>query len=248
MADSKHIDDILCENGVATITFVGDSITYGMDFCKADETFVAVFAKLVTERYRDTAVYRYDGIVNGELNSLNGYKEFLVKEGTKGRINIFRSGVGGNTVQRALDRFDDYTGVLQSNTRSDFIFTMFGINDALKSDVNKYVTPEVFKQNYNKLISDLKNSEPNAQIVLMTATTSSETIDEHNKKTLELAKEHNLKVIDLYALWNNHYSPNAKNHGYGDWLADTGDPWHPTPVGAYAMGEKIFSEFLKYYG
>lgn len=248
MVDLKRMDRLLYEKHSVTITFVGDSITYGMDFCNADETYVAVFTKLMADRYKDTAVYRYDGKVKDEQSALIGYDEVLIQNGNNGRINVIRSGVGGNTVQRALNRFGDYTGVLPCGTKSDFIFTMFGINDALKSDVNKYVSADVFKQNYKKLISDLKDSEPQTQIILMTATTSSETIDEHNKKTLELAKEHNLKAIDLYALWNNHYSPDAKNHGYGDWLADTGDPWHPTPVGAFAMGEKIFSEFLKYYG
>ena len=51
-------------------------------------------------------------------------------------------------------------------------------NDALKFDVNKFVTADVFKQNYNKLICDLK--------------------------ICELAEEYNLSVIGLYRLWNNH--------------------------------------------
>lgn len=243
----KTIDKLLCDEKCVTMTFVGDSITYGMDYCKADETFVAVFAKLISDCYKDVAIYRYDGITQGEMNPIKEYNEVIVKTGKKGRINIIRSGVGGNTVARALKRFDDYTYRLPSK-KSDFIFTMFGINDALKPDENKYVTADVFKQNYNKLICDLKDFQPDAKIILMTATTSPFSVDEYNKKTFELAKEHGLNLIDLYELWNNHYSADCKNFGYGDWLSDTDDPWHPTPIGAQVMGERIFSDFLKFFG
>ena len=241
----KHIDDILYNNKTVTITFVGDSITYGMDYCRADETFVAVFTNLIAKKYSGAGVYRYDGKPKDEKSALLGYNEVLVQDGKEGRINVIRSGVGGNTVARALNRFHDYTGVLPSGTRSDFIITMFGINDALSPDSDKYVTADVFKDNYRKLINDLKNSEPQAEIILMTATTSPFSIAEYNKKTEELAKEYNLNLIDLYSLWNERYSEDAENFGYGDWLSGAGDPWHPTATGAYAMGEKIFYDFFK---
>lgn len=117
-------------------------------------------------------------------------------------------------------------------------------NDALKSDVNKFVTADVFKQNYNKLICDLKTCEPQAEIILMTATTSPCSVKEHNEKTCELAEEYNLSLIDLYGFWNNHYSPSAENFGYGDWLSDTGDPWHPTPTGAENIAKFIYKKFF----
>lgn len=239
-----NIDEHLSENGTITITFVGDSITHGLNFCTADETYVAVFASLLAKEFKNASVYRYDGVVVDEQSPLSHYDEVLVQDGKCGRINVIRSGVGGNTVARALKRFDDYTSLLPAE-KSDFIFTMFGINDALKSDVNKYVTPEVFKQKYNKLICDLKDSEPQAEIILMTATTSSETIDEHNKKTFELAKENNLSLIDLYELWNNHYKKDSPNFGYGDWLSDSGDPWHPSPIGAKNIAQFIYDVFFE---
>lgn len=238
-----HIDKLLSDDKSVTFTFVGDSITYGLDFCKPDETYVAVFADLIAKRYKDATVYRYDGKVKDEQSPLIGYNEVLVQEGNKGRINVVRSGVGGNTVARAIKRFDDYTSLLPTE-KSDFIFTMFGINDALEPDQNKYVTADVFKENYNKLIKDLKAYYPQAQMLLMTATTSPYSVKEYNEKTCELAKEYNLSIIDLYGLWNKHYSAFAPNFGYGDWLSNTGDPWHPTPVGARCMAEFIYDGFF----
>lgn len=244
MKINERINNILKTDETVTITFVGDSITNGLNFCTADETYVAVFTSLIAKMYKDASIYRYDGIVVDELSPLSRYDEVLVRKGTLGRINVIRSGVGGNTVARALNRFDDYTSLLPAE-KTDFIFTMFGINDALSPDKNKYVTTEVFRENYDKLICDLKSFWRHADIILMTATTSPYSVEEYNKTTCELAQKYNLPVIDLYALWNNHYNKDADNFGYGDWLScGTGDPWHPTPIGARAIGEEIFNEFL----
>jgi len=240
-----NIDKHLSENGTITITFVGDSITHGLNFCTADETYVAVFASLLAKKFKNVSVYRYDGVVVDEQSPLSHYDEVLVQDGKSGRINVIRSGVGGNTVARALKRFDDYTSLLPAE-KSDFIFTMFGINDALKPDQNKYVTADVFKENYNKLINDLKTYYPKAEIILMTATTSPYSVKDYNEKTCELAEKYKLPVIDLYGLWNDHYNESAPNFCYGDWLSDgTGDPWHPTPVGAKNIAQFIYDVFFE---
>lgn len=241
---NAYIDGVLSDGKSVTFTFVGDSITNGLNFCRADETYVAVFALLLAKEFKNASVYRYDGVVVDEQSPLSHYDEVLVQSGNLGRINVIRSGVGGNTVDRALKRFDDYTSLLPAE-KSDFIFTMFGINDALKPDPNKYVTADVFKENYNKLINDLKAYYPQAEIILMTATTSPYSLKDYNEKTCELAEKYKLSVIDLYGLWNSHYDESMPNFGYGDWLSDgTGDPWHPTPNGARCMAEYIFKKFI----
>ena len=87
------------ENGeTVTITFVGDSITQGTSHCTDDETYVAIFADCLKKEFPDTTIVRYDGKIQGEMDPLKCYIEVIVQEGNCGRINVLRSGVGGNTV------------------------------------------------------------------------------------------------------------------------------------------------------
>ena len=228
-----------------TFTFVGDSITYGLSNCVADETYVAEFAKLLAAKYPKSRVVRYDGIVKDEASALLGYEKIVVQEGDMGTINVFRSGVGGNTVARALKRFGDYTGLLPSNTYSDYIFTMFGINDSIKPVVEKYVTPEVFKEHYRELVDKLNASEKTAKLFIMTATTNDFSVDDHVAVTYDLAKEENISVIDLHLLWKNHYDKDADNFGHGDWLApNSKDACHPMPAATKVMAQTICEEFF----
>lgn len=122
---------------------------------------------------------------------------------------------------------------------------MFGINDALVSDSKKYVSPAVFKSNYKKLLNEISSRDPNTFIVIMTATTNDQMIDEHVYRTLELAREENIPYIDTNRLWSEHFDACANNFGYGDWLAGGADACHPTPKAAEIMSEYIFENFFK---
>ena len=237
------ISEKIENNENVTITFVGDSITEGTAHCSDEETFVAVFAKLMANEFPETKIVRYDGRVTGALKPLDGYNEVLVQSGNKGRINVLRSGVGGNTVVRAMKRFDDYTGVLPSGTRSDIIFLMFGINDALDCDPEKYVTSDVFKGQYSEMIDKVSENEPQAKIIMLPATTNGDSIDVHVAKTFEIIKEKNLPYIDTFRLWKEHYDPAKDNYGHGDWLVGNGDACHPTPKASAIMAEYIFNGF-----
>lgn len=239
----KNILTKINECETVTLTFVGDSITQGTAHCTNDETYVAVFAALMAKTFPETQVVRYDGKVLGELKPLDGYNEVLVQEGTKGRINVLRSGVGGNTIVRAMNRFDDYTGILPSGTRSDYIFLMFGINDALTPDPKKYVTDDVFKVQYADMIEKLKETEPQAEIIILPATTNGDSIDVHVARTFEIIKEKNLPFIDTFKLWKDHFKPDADHYGHGDWLVGNGDACHPTPKASAIMAEYIFNGF-----
>lgn len=228
-----------------TLTFVGDSITEGTAHCTNDETFVAVFAKLMAESFPETQVVRYDGKVVGEIKPLDGYNEVLVQKGNKGRINVLRSGVGGNTIVRAMNRFNDYTGVLPCGTRSDYIFLMFGINDSITAVEAKYVTDDVFKIQYSQLVDKISESEPQAKIIVMPATTNDFSIHAHVKRTFEMIDEKDLLCIDTYKLWQDQYDETAENFGHGDWLVGGVDACHPTPKASAIMAEYIFEDFKK---
>ena len=233
----------LTGNQTMTILFVGDSITWGLNHCTAEETYVAFFAAEMAQAFPNAKVIRYDGIVKDEQSPLLGYEPVVVQEGSESTIHIIRSGVGGNTVARAMARIQDFTGSLPSGTKADCIVTMFGINDALKADPTKYVSAEVFKENYRKLLRALQADAPNAKLVVMTATTNDQSIDAHVQATYALVKEENIAIIDMYALWQKQYNPEKENFGYGDWLAT--DACHPTPKAAKIMGQEIFRTLME---
>lgn len=236
----KHTDDI-------TIEFVGDSITHGLNYCRAEETYVAKFASLIAQKLENYTVYRYDGVVADELSPMKSFDGPILvsyKEG-QGRIDIIRNGIGGNTVQRAINRIDDFTGTLVNGKAPDVIFMMYGINDALKSDSQKYVTADQFKTNYKTLLEKVKKRNPDAFIIMMGATTNDQSIEEHCEKSKELAHEENIPYIDLHKLWSDHFDADMEHFGHGDWLANNKDACHPTPKAAHIMAEKILDEFIK---
>lgn len=241
----NNIGEILAANQDFTITFVGDSITWGENHCTPNETYVACFASMLAREFPNASVYRYDGIAGGAKDPLTGYDRYTVQSGKCGRLHVLRSGVGGNTVARAAARFADYTGTLASGTRSNVIFTMFGINDALYTDPDRYAEPSLFYENYCALLHRISESEPNADLIVMSATTNDQTIDAHVQKTYELAQDLSLPLIDLYRLWSDHYRQDAPNFGHGDWLAGGRDACHPTPKAAQIMAEAILSEWKK---
>ena len=246
MTRREKIREILSAGGEVTFTFVGDSITYGWHYCTADETYVAVFASLLAKEFPYASVYRYDGIYESEAHPIHHYEKREVSRGECGKIHIIRSGVGGNTVARAAARFFNYTGELASGTRSDFVFIMLGINDSLKNDPEKYTDENTFEIRYRELLKRLQISEPQAEIILMSATANRGAIEGYIEKTHKICREEDLALIDTYALWASHYNEGAENFGHGDWLLPS-DRFHPTPASAKAMGEYVFSEFFKYF-
>lgn len=246
----KKFVEKLKNNEDITIQFVGDSITHGTNHCRIEETYVAQFTSLVARRFENYSVFRYDGVVADELSPMKCFDgPILVSyRENAGKIDVIKNGVGGNSVQRALNRIDDFTGILPNGSEPDVVFTMFGINDALKSNPQKYVTSEQFRINYKRLIDEIKSRNPDAFIIMMIATYNDQTIDEHCEKSRELANEEGIPYIDLHKLWKDHYREGAEHHGHGDWLANDTDACHPTPKAAYILAETIFEEFLEIAG
>ena len=243
----KSLAEKLRCNEDITVEFVGDSITHGLNYCRAEETYVAKFACLIAKKLENYTVCRYDGVVADESSPMKGFDgPILVSYGdNQGRIDVIKNGIGGNTVRRAMGRIDDFTGILANGKAPDVIFMMYGINDALKSDSKKYVTAEQFQIDYKTLIEEVRMRNPEALIIMMGATTNDQSIEAHCEKARELAEAENIPYIDLHKLWSDHFDAEAEHFGHGDWLANDKDACHPTPKAAHIMAEKILDEFLK---
>ena len=252
MAVSQIIDKIKNKEDIL-ISVVGDSITYGENHCMPEETYTAKLALLFALYFPEATVYRYDGIVKEEANPLSGYtRGILVKRGTSNQVlRIVRSGVGGDTVQRLINRIDDFTDEIVESKNPDLITIMVGINDALQSDPKKYVTDEVFEKNYNILIDMILKRNPNVQLVLLTpsvndiGTTKSSHLEPYCDRVKKICKERGLPFIDVHKLWLDHMIPGSENFGQRDWLSNSStDACHPSPIGAEETAKFIFESLM----
>lgn len=239
------IAEMLKSKNHITIDIVGDSITEGTQHCTAEETYVAQYTKMLAQKYPDVSVYRYDGIAAENplkpMERFDGPIEVNVGRGEK-RIDIIRNGIGGSSVRIAINRMHDYTGELANGRRADITVFMFGINDALKTAPERYVSSEVFGENYRELLREFRKTE-DCEIVIMSATTNDQCIDEHVKETKIVADENGILYIDQNAVWNDHYDVNAPHFGHGEWLSEVSyDACHPTPKGAYAIAKTLFEQ------
>ena len=120
------------------------------------------------------------------------------------------------------------------------------VDDSLTHVPDRYVTPEVFKENYRNLINAIRETNPETMFVILTPTTNDKSVSDHAERARELGAEEGIAVIDTNALWSAHYEPVAVNFGHGDWLSGIrDDACHPTPKGADVTGKFIFDEFIK---
>lgn len=239
--DKLDISKLIKSKNRITIDIVGDSVTWGLNHCSEDETYAAYFAKMLAEKFSTVSVYRYDGITNDEFGTMEKFSEPIqVSNGNcEKRIDVIKNGIGGNTVRRAINRIDDFTGVLANGELADITIFMFGINDALKSDEKKYVKPEKFYDDYGELLNRFEKSE-GSQVIIMSPTTNDQKIDEYVKMAERIASEKNILYIDQNKMWNEHFDARKPNFGQDDWLSDVSwDACHPTPKGARAIAEKM---------
>lgn len=114
--------------------------------------------------------------------------------------NIKNRGIPGDRTQ---DLLDDINIILKDKPKK--IFLMIGIND-----LSNGAKQDVALSNYRKIILRIKKSSPNTNLIiqsllpineniLVETKTNNKSIMEFNNSLKELAKNNNLKYIDLYS-------------------------------------------------
>ena len=132
----KNIKERIDNSKNFTVFFVGDSITEGARASSDENTYVACFARELAKIYADRKIVRFDGkrypTKDGDFLPLKEYVEgSCVQEGDSGSITVVRSGIGGNTVQRMINRKDDFICRKVGGSEADLFIINVGINDAL---------------------------------------------------------------------------------------------------------------------
>lgn len=241
------------ENGEnALIMFVGDSITWGENHCTSEETYCAEFARLIGKQFPKITVIRYDGIMQGGAMPLKGYSEpVTVQKGSGQTLTIVRSGVGGDTVRRALNRQSDYTGAFITGEMPDVFVAMFGINDALAGDPSKFILPDGFYSDLVEFCEVLEEKNVGAEIVLMTPTynhsgkNEDDGLGAYADMVKKVAAEKEMQLIDTHKLWLEHLIVESEHYGQREWLSNVeGDCCHFSPEGSRETAKFIFNCFM----
>lgn len=234
-----------------TVFVVGDSITEGARATDDEHTYTAVFARGLAERLPNRRVIRYDGkrypTKDAELLPLMTYGDpIVIRQGGDKTLTVVRSGIGGNTVQRMLNRRDDFIGREVGGRCADLYIVMVGINDALRSDASKFVSPEVFASNLNRLLDWLEQGNPAADLILMTPTYNDRGLEPSSHLTpyadamRATAARRQIPVVDQHRLWMAHLTVGANNYGQGDWLSGVeGDSCHPSNLGHEIIANEL---------
>ncbi|MBR2354694.1 MAG: hypothetical protein IKA76_09365 [Clostridia bacterium] len=232
---------------------LGDSITRGSVASSDETTYTAVLTRELAKRFPDKEILRYDGQqaknADGELLPVEHFDgPITVQKGVVGTLTVVRCGIGGNTVRRLLNRKDDYAGREFEGRRADLFTVMLGINDSLVKNASKYVTPEQYKEDLCELLELLANTNPEADVILMTPTyyhdgsTPTSYLDLYAEKMIEVAREQELPLIDMHKMWMDHMILGGEGNGQGDWLPH--DKCHPGDLGHRILGEEIAKRIL----
>jgi len=238
----------------ALIVMVGDSITWGLNHCTAEETYCAHFSRLLANRFPHARVVRYDGVVEKEGQPIDNYGNSIpVQMGNgKQKLTVVRSGVGGDTVLRVMNRVENFTGQVVDGCQPDLITIMLGINDALESDPNKYVSDRIYQIHYRMLVKEIQHRNPDTAILLLTPSyndpgqSSRSCLDAYSERVKEVAEEFHLSVIDIHQKWMEHLQVESEHYGQRDWLSNhPGDSTHLSPRGAEIMAHHIFDGWMR---
>ena len=239
-----------------SIFFIGDSITEGFCATDAENTYVAVFAREIAKRFEGRRVIRFDGqrqlADDSELLCLKDYGDAVeVQDGKDGTLTIVRSGIGGNTVQRMLNRKRDFICREVGGRDADLFIINVGINDALFSDPKKYVTVDVYGKNLEILIEDIEQGMSDTDIILVTPSyndlglSDESCLDGYSDMMKSVARKRNIPVIDLHKVWMEHLVVGGENYGQGDWLTgNKGDSCHPCDKGHAVIADVLIKNIF----
>ena len=237
----------------ALIVMEGDSLTWGLNHCTPEETYCAQFTRLLANRFPRAKVVRYDGVVSKEGQPIDDYGHAIPVQLGEGqqKLTVVRSGVGGDTVLRLINRIEDFTGQVVDGRQPDLITIFLGVNDALDSDPYKYVSDRIFQIHYRMLLKEIQRRNPETAILLLTPSyndlgqSERSCLDAYSERVKEVAGEFQLPLIDIHQKWMEHLQVGSENYGQRDWLSNQqGDSTHLSPRGAKVMAHHFFDGWI----
>ena len=238
----NEIANKIAQSDSYLIFSIGDSITEGKN--ASDRTnldYTAMFTKKLAEQFPEKSVFRVDGKKNEKAENVNYPSPRTIQNGTdSSKITVVRSGYGGNTAKKLMDRSSDFINKEINGETGNLFIICVGINDSLINTPEKYVIPPTYKKQLSELIDMIYEGHPDADIILMTPTYvgyDGSWLIMHANAMRALAKERQIALIDLNKLWMDHWVEGAGEYGQGDWLNT--DSCHPTDIGHEAIANEM---------
>lgn len=167
--------------------FFGDSITYG----------------------------EYDGILGGYVEILKRYCHAEFYNNNANEVNCFNLGIGGETTEGLMNRFEVETKARLSPDEN-LIFFFYGANDLALSEGKEIVSLTDFEQNLSQVISQAKRFA--TEIYVISILPISKTVDGikvterkfrttqkielFNQKLKDLALQNQIEFIDIFSRFN----------------------------------------------
>ncbi|MGV0833856.1 SGNH/GDSL hydrolase family protein [Empedobacter brevis] len=164
--------------------FFGDSITYG----------------------------EYDGILGGYVDILKRYCHAEFYQNNTNEINCFNLGIGGETTEGLIKRFEIEMKARYSPDEN-LIFFLYGANDLAEKNNVELVSLSDFEANLSQMISHAK--EFTKHVYLISILPISKTVDGinvpeckfrttqkielYNQKLKELAAQNDVEFIDIFS-------------------------------------------------
>ena len=226
---------------------IGDSVTEGQGATELqpgtpdpNKSYTAMFAKKLGEKFGNKSVDRFDGEPYGETGAdrtivyPNNPVSVQIGLGT-GKITVARCGVGGDTTNKLLARKSDFIGKELNGQTGNLFIICIGINDSWPGGIQR----PTYKNRLNTLIDSIKESHPDADIILMTptyVTDNGNVLTGYAVAVKEVAEDRGVACIDLHQMFLDHKVEGAPFGGQGDWLSDN---CHPSDIGHEAIADEM---------
>ncbi|MGV0754128.1 SGNH/GDSL hydrolase family protein [Empedobacter brevis] len=188
--------------------FFGDSITYG----------------------------EYDGVLGGYVDILKRYCHAEFYQNNTNEINCFNLGIGGETTEGLIKRFEIEMKVRYSPDEN-LIFFLYGANDLAEKNNVELVSLSDFEANLSQMISHAKEFTKNVYLISILPISktvdgikvperkfrTTQKIELYNQKLKELAAQNDVKFIDIFSSFNANKEvflskdgvhPNEKGYGF----------------------------------
>lgn len=157
----------------------------------------------------------YDGVLGGYVEILKRYCHTEFYNNNANEVNCFNLGIGGETTEGLMKRFEIETKA-RFSPDENLIFFFYGANDLALSEGKEIVSLTDFEQNLSQVISQAKRFA--TEIYVISILPISKTVDGikvterkfrttqkielFNQKLKDLALQNQIEFIDIFSRFN----------------------------------------------
>ncbi|WP_312149376.1 GDSL-type esterase/lipase family protein [Empedobacter sp.] len=157
----------------------------------------------------------YDGVLGGYVEILKRYCHTEFYNNNANEVNCFNLGIGGETTEGLMKRFEIETKA-RFSPDENLIFFFYGANDLALSEGKEIVSLTDFEQNLSQVISQAKRFATEIYVISILPISkkvdgikipdrkfrTTQKIELYNQKLKELALQNQIEFIDIFSRFN----------------------------------------------